>query len=683
MTMKKAFVPFSFVTLLIPLLLHLPARGEPSVSATFDEDGLSELHVENVRGGTSILKQADVHVNRVQLASEYRNKNEIHEIPYEKQTSDGPYSGREPSYSKGATDPTATTFDPEANRLTKQFNWGRVGVAYRTNGNRLTLDVRVRNESEKAIAFLSLNPLLKLQLSGPVKGGGAHHNVGAPTVLPVSHKDGTLVVTNDRVKKPLRLKANTGKESVKIALRNGFPSGGKEIYDGVWLTRPIAPGNTDTYRISLRFGNKKASKISLGMPVYKKYRKAYPRTLEWRDRRPVGNLFISGKSHKSKRNPYGWNFVSKDTDLRTEKGKKKFKEGLMKLADRAIGQMHQKGLQGMIVWDLEAATRGEPHYFGSPRYLPVLAPLMHEHVDAFFRKLREAGLHVGITIRPKLHWPVDKNDKRVDEWNSEEQVDTRPRPSLSPEAVSHPQFERIGIKKEEARSPFHRLDNKIAYAKKRWNCKIFYIDTVYLWRPRNRSKENKGWASKQLSAEVFRKLNKRHPDVLLIPEQQYPRYWAYTAPYHQIGYSPWSTKDDIRAIYPEGFVVQNMSDTADKVKKNLDTFIDIVTAGDTFLTHGWWGGQKEAVRKTFQGAAERAPYTVDLKKNGAIVLNGTRMDDPSALQDELAAEVDGKPLKKRRTVLYYQNGTPAERRKNVIRAIEKADAILAWSDQKK
>lgn len=681
MRFKDVVARWILPALVFVVLTSPPVNADPpSVRVEFDDAGLSAIRVDNHNDGQSILKEGRFRVNRVQLASEYRNKNEL---PYENTLNAGkkknPYSGYEPEFSDGSTKPQQTTFNPDAHRLTRRYPWGTVGITYTAKGNGLTLKITVHNRSDKAIEFLSINPLLQLQLPAPVKGGGAHHNVGAPTVISVQYADGTVAVTNDGVKKPLRLKAATGKKTLKLVLRSGYPSGGKEIYDGEWVTRPIAPGKSDTYQISLRFGGPDASKIELGREVYDKYGEAFPRTLQWHDRRPIGTLFLSGGQHQSENNPFGWGFVPDDVDLSTKKGQKAFKKGLMKYADRVIGQMHAKGLQGVIVWDVEAATRGEPHYFGAPRYLPVLAPLMDKYADAFFKKLREAGLRTGICVRPKLHWPIDKNDKRVDEWNSEEQVDTRSRPWLTKEDVTHPQFKRLGIEAEEAESTFHRYDNKITYAKKRWGCTIFYLDTVYFWRPRDRSKEDKGWSAKQISAQVFRKLQKRHPDVLLIPEQQYPQFWAYTAPYHQLGYSPLSTTEEIRAIYPESFVAQMIANKPDQVKKKVDLFTKIVRNGDLFLTHGWWGGQQKIVRKVYRQSLGDSPMIVRLNAEGGIKFNDQKMQDLKQLHKAITAAVEGAELPERRIFVKYARGTSGAFRKKVFKLIGEAGGILAWS----
>ena len=654
------------------------AAAEPAVEAGFDGEGLARLEVAGYPDG--VLETGAFELERVQLASAYRNPNELdHRQQGKLPPAKDPYSGQHPAYTAGSTEVLAETFDAEAKRLTRQYPWGKVSITYRVDGNRLGLTLAIDNTAERAIEYLSFRPLLRLRLPGEVKGGGSHHNIGAPTVVPVEHGAGVVAVANEGVERPLRVKAAVAGRRAEVIVRSGYPAGGKEVYDGVWVTRPIAPGESDTYRLSLRFGGPDADKVALGRDVYRRYGETFPRTLSWPDRRPVGTVFLSSGRDQSEKNPRGWNFVPDEVDLATEAGEKAFRQGLMKRADRIIGQMHVKGLQGAIVWDLESATYETTHYFGAPRFLPVLAPLMNEHVDAFFEKLSAAGLRTGLTIRPLLFWPVDEDEKRVASWDAEKRAGVRHRNWLSFAETDHPQFERLGITPAEAQSPFLRLSRKIAYAKKRWGCSLFYVDTVYFWRPRDRSEEDGGWAAKQLPAEVFRKLNERHPDVLIIPEQQYPRFWAYTAPYHEIGYSPWRTTDAIRAMYPAGFVVQQIANNTDPVKKNPDFFARAVREGDALFTHGWWGGQARIVRKIYREATEEAAAVIELGADDGIALDGKPVESVRSLRKKLAAMAAGSSVVDRRTRIAYRAGTSADLRKRVMEAVREAGGILTWS----
>ena len=75
----------------------------------------------------------------------------------------------------------------------------------------------------------------------------------------------------------------------------------------------------------------------------------------------------------------------------------------MKWADRSIEVLKDTNAQGMIVWILEGEQYPAINYVGDRHNFMTLAPEMEYRraVDAFFRKFRDAGLRVGLTLRPQ------------------------------------------------------------------------------------------------------------------------------------------------------------------------------------------------------------------------------------------------------------------------------------------
>ena len=74
------------------------------------------------------------------------------------------------------------------------------------------------------------------------------------------------------------------------------------------------------------------------------------------------------------------------------------------------------------------------------------------------------------------------------------------------------------------------LRERIAYAKQRWGCTLFYVDST-------------ATAGRPLYPDVFRAVAQAYPDVLLIPENESTRYFAYSAPlnsyvHHKITSTP-------------------------------------------------------------------------------------------------------------------------------------------------
>jgi hypothetical protein len=103
-------------------------------------------------------------------------------------------------------------------------------------------------------------------------------------------------------------------------------------------------------------------------------------------------------------------------------------------------------------------------------------------IDEYFEKFRAAGLKVGVCIRPQQI----------------EVVDGKP--------VHHA---------AEDEHAAQILRERIAYAKRRWGCTLFYVDstaTAYTW----------------INPDVFKAVADAYPDVLLIPENESLRYFAYS-----------------------------------------------------------------------------------------------------------------------------------------------------------
>src|SRR5262249_2010736 len=138
----------------------------------------------------------------------------------------------------------------------------------------------------------------------------------------------------------------------------------------------------------------------------------------------------------------GWLHDPKGVDVTTPGGQAAFKQRMLQYANSSVAIMKKAGAQGSIVWDLEGQQ--DPHmtgYLGDPRSLP---PEMDAIADEFFAHLRAEGLRTGVCVRPQR--PV--------------------RPAYGD-----------GVVQIEVTDPAQNLIDKIAYAKKRWGCSLFYVDS--------------------------------------------------------------------------------------------------------------------------------------------------------------------------------------------------------------
>ncbi len=217
----------------------------------------------------------------------------------------------------------------------------------------------------------------------------------------------------------------------------------------------------------------------------------------------------------------------------------------------------------MILWDPEGQEM--PHaisYLGDPRIVPQAAPEMDAVADEFFQKFRAAGLKVGVCIRPSR---IVSNGKGG--W-------------------AHVQVE----------DHVAEMADKIAYAKRRWGCTIFYMDTNVKW-------EKGMWqgSSWLLPSVDLYKLTALHPNVLIFPEFGRYGYWGCCMPYGELRGGYVQTADAIRAAYPSAGSTLAVGDG--DYLGHWDDLLKGVAGGDIHLFRGWFGDPvNQLVKRLYQEA---------------------------------------------------------------------------------
>lgn len=261
----------------------------------------------------------------------------------------------------------------------------------------------------------------------------------------------------------------------------------------------------------------------------------WPMGARWPDRRPIGVLFLASGGHTSPANPRGW-FFNQNLDFTGPEGTARFRKMLLDEADATIVNLKRLDAQGVIVWDLEGEELPPKlTYIGDPRLLGQLAPEMAPVAAEFFKKFTDAGLRVGVTIRPQ-EFVFDQG---------------RPRQA----AV-------LDI--------YHLLLAKIDYARTNWGATLFYLDSNdSFWRP-----------DRLLQ---LRLLAGRRPGILLIPEHHYLPYWAFTAPYDSARKGDAdATARLARALFPRSFQALNIGDASS------DALAAAWHPGDILLFRAWY-----------------------------------------------------------------------------------------------
>jgi hypothetical protein len=436
------------------------------------------------------------------------------------------------------------------------YPWGHLACAYAKKGETLTMRIEVSNTGAQELDELSLR-LMELNFPSAPNGGtleagmfgfgfkGTMHplhqypSVADPQfvapIVRVDFKTGALNFCSDDLKCSLSVPYSTNPPA-------------KTSYPFIVNCRDIKPGDTKTFNVSLRFGPAGSRVQDLSGDVVRRYAEKYPFRINWTDRRPIGAIFLASSGINVATNPRRWILNSGKIDITTDEGRVGFRTALLKMADNSIKLLKDANAQGMITWDPEGQEFLESCYYGDPRLMPTLAPEMEfkntgerSVIDEYFEKFRAAGLRTGICIRPQ-------------------------------------QISIIGGKPvQQAADDEHAtqiLKEKIGYAKRRWGCTLFYVDST-------------ATISGPLDPDVFKAAAEAYPDILLIPENESMRYFAYSAPFNSyVHHKVTSTPVGARAVYPKAFSVLMASDG--DWPEDHSALVSAVRNGDILLFNCWY-----------------------------------------------------------------------------------------------
>ena len=471
--------------------------------------------------------------------------------------------------------PRVATPNQHADTVDLSYPWGRISCGYGKQDDRLTIKLEVSNTSSAPLNEFSLR-LMELNFPSIPHGGtleagmfgfgfkgpeGRLHEgpLSIPSVadprfvvpiIPIDYGTGALTFCSDDVDC-----------AVDVPQSTNFPA--RTRYPFIVTCRDIKPGNTKVFNVSLRFGAAGAGVQDLSGDVLERYANKYPFQVGWKDHRPIGEINLAGPQINVPTNPRRWIMNFGQIDITNDKGKAAFRDALLKFADNSIQVLKDTDAQGMITWDPEGEEFTGECYYGDPRLVPTLAPEMEfkndgakSVIDEYFEKFRAAGLKVGVCIRPQQIAMVD--GRPVHQAAEDEHA-------------------------------MQILRERIAYAKQRWGCTLFYVDstaTAFTW----------------INPDVFKALADAYPDVLLIPENESMRYFAYSAPlnsyfHHKIT----STPVGARLVYPKAFSVLMASD-GDRPEDH-DALVSAVRHGDILLFNGWYmsDGAKK-IKKIYEEA---------------------------------------------------------------------------------
>jgi hypothetical protein len=302
----------------------------------------------------------------------------------------------------------------------------------------------------------------------------------------------------------------------------------------------------------------------------------------WTDRRPIGQLILAGRSTSTPQNPGKWNLEG--IDVTSPAGQEDFQAKMLRYAETTAQNILRVGGQGVIVWDIEGQRYNNLNYVGDPRLLPVLAPEMEPLADRLFRVFRRRGLKVGVCLR----------------------ADTI---ALQPDGLPVPQtFQSYYTSAAQAVAD---LDAKLTYAKKRWGCTIFYVDSNGDGGRYIGEKDHAGI----YPVSIYRELYRLHPDCLICPEEYYNNgdagakdsYSLFTAPYEELRVSSPSVggvadyPPATRNQFPGAFMLILISDG--DVKGKMAKLVAGAQAGNILLFRAWfWSREMHEVMEIINQA---------------------------------------------------------------------------------
>ena len=493
------------------------------------------------------------------------------------------------------------SWDSSANTWTYNFVWGTIRLQYVQSGNTLNLITTTTNNAGSGIIFdgASLYPLAlnfpTLPATFPASGSPTFaDNVSAPSISTADFGTGEVVAVAPNASLPLysgfqttgtgygytALISSTSPDSLASFLPHN--------------DRPVQPGQTDTFTISLRFAPTGTSASTLATDVYSSWVQTYPPVLNWNDRRAIGTAYLASSPSGSNINQSGGYptnprryFNDSTVNITTPAGLASFQARILAQAQSNVTNSKLLNAQGAITWDIEGEQYPQDtSYVCSPDQIATVAPEMESIVnvpgsayngmkldDAYFKTMTAAGLRIGICIRPQ-QFAINADGTA--------QQTTLPDSQVAAELVG-----------------------KVQYAHNRWGVTLFYIDSTV------------NALGGTLPASIFQQVAAAFPDSLLIPEESTPLHYAYVAPFQSFIFNAaLGTPSSVYNYYPNAFSATLVNDVAASTLSAAQAQLtQQVKQGDILMAHvDYWQANNPTIVQIYQNAGTwtnpAAPTTV-------------------------------------------------------------------------
>jgi hypothetical protein len=469
----------------------------------------------------------------------------------------------QPSGAWTGADPTCSTSTDVANRiLTQKYSWGTIKYAYTNTASQLFADVTIQNTSTTPVGMFIVQ-LAEIKFpQTPTEYDGSDPmlawNMGDPSVIRTTFGTGSLVVTNEDVANPLMIGWPWAVDSTKTTFPLRVLTGADGMYPSSYpfINRQIPAGGTLEFKLGFRFGPSDATTYQLAGDIYQRFASTFPYTLQWSDHRPIAQLFLTSYNGTYATNPRRW-FGDSTVDTTTPAGIAAFQQRVLAYADQAVAICKAGNAQAAITWDIEGEQFPQAtSYIGDPRLVSTMAPEIDPVLDAYFKKFTDAGIKIGMTLRPQQLIRSNDNQQAY---------------------------------QQEVADPGQLMIDKITYARKRWGATVFYVDS-------------NGAADNPMDVKFFQEVATAFPDILLIPEHKNTQYYSITAPYGQLDMGDTGTPQQVLWTYPQAFHVFTVGDG--DITDNFATLVNSVARGDVLFFRGWFASSENPlVAQIYQQAA--------------------------------------------------------------------------------
>jgi hypothetical protein len=576
------------LVVLISIALVGHSAAQPQLSINYGANGIQRLtYGSDVLEDLNLFSSDAFHIWHMKLTDMQGNT-----------MSGGQYGWGESNAGKNWSAATHT--------WTYQFVWGSVQVQFVQSGNSLDMNVTETNLPDSGVVLdgatiypLALHlPRLPAKFSDPSYPQLAFNTTG-PGVTVADYGSGEVVAVVPDASKPLY--SGFWPTGAGIGY---FPIISSTSPDGLATfqphnDRPVQPGQTATFTVSLRFGVSGTSPVALASDAYANWAQTWPAHLNWTDRRAIGTVYLASSPSGNSNLPGGYannprryfnDSNGADFDVTTAQGLALFQTRVLQQAETNVSNLRLLNAQGSITWDIEGEQFPQStSYVCEPDNIAIIAPEMESIVsdktsrffgkkldDAYFQTMTEAGFRVGVCIRPQ-HFTLNSDGTAQQIYLNDSDIAAE-------------------------------LIRKMKFAHDRWGATLFYVDSTV---------ESNGAV---LDASIFQQVADALPDSLIMPEESTPKYYAYTAPFQSfIFHGDTGTDPSVYAYYPKAFSVNLINDVdAAVLAAKIPQLTASVKAGDILMVHAdFWQANNPTIVSIYQAAGGSLPIAANSRKSEA------------------------------------------------------------------